>query len=444
MKFDLTKQIKLDGDGLRLYPWLQKAVYLGGLGLFVALIFMIIFPSFKFSFDFSTPNSKKNSIINVRKETGKFIKQGKVSAGEDNFFEASSTASFSNVEVKLTPNKKGEDFSSGEVEVRKGFLAFFSPEGMPRGFQDGSLLSVNNEYFIISDKHYRKFEDVSVLRSLGFSEEMFQGISENELNFNFEGAVIRSRDIHPNATVFLIDEEYYYFNGGKLDEFLSERAYLSHFPKEQAISKEKDFFEEYELSDNIIGFANGSLFAYGESAYVVDGENILPIISANIFQEFGFNWDDLIMVNGDEFSYYQKGDLFEVDSSHVGGTIFYEQEDGQWYIFDNQKIHRLVSENAAHSWSKIDPIIASKKSFSEFEKCQLEKKGFIFKNYFCEMPIEKLQDIPGKNYQFKFNFDSETNLDKMQLVFTKDINMKNLKSAIIDFLKKIKLTYVKE
>ena len=444
MKFDLTKEIQLKGKDLRNYRILQFAVYLLALGVFFGVAFLMLFPSYSFYFNFSTPDSKKNSITNLQKEDGKFISQGKVTAEKTNSLETSLAGAFSNFKISFWLNKKDNGLGAGKIQIRKGFKAFFSPIDSPRGFNDGSLLKNGNNYYIVSDKNLRKFENVTVLENLGFSKEAFPEVSADELRFNPEGDLIRvGDDTYPNSTTVSVNGEYYIFNGGKLDKFLSENAYLSRFSKEQAIIKDETFFVKHPISSTTISFANGSLIAYGESAFIVEGENILPIESAETFLAFGFNWNDLIQVNGDEFSFYQKGNLFKIDGTHPTDTVFQVQESGQFYLYENQTLHLLSSENAMRSWSKKVPVVVSEKSLTEFSQCNLEKSGIIFPKYFCATKINDLATIPGKDYKINFSFAQNTNIDSVETILSKDFTWENLRLSIGEILRKIKLTYVK-
>ncbi len=443
--FNLTKEIKLSGKSLKTYRWLQGMVYVLAGVAFLGVIFMVLFPSYSFSFNFSTPDSKKNSITNLQKEDGNFISQGKVLAEKNNSFYVSWFGNFSKIKVAFELNKKDKNFQSGKIRVQKGFAAFFSPKGLPRSFNDGSLIKSNGEYFIVSDKALRKFENLATLESFGFNPDIFLEVSPEDLRFNLTGDLIRfGDDTYPNATLINVNSDYYIYNGGKMDKFISENAFLSNFSKEQAIVKDEAFLAKKSISSRLIGFADGTLIAYGDSAFVVEGKFILPIESAETFQAFGFDWNDLVSVNGDEFSFYQKGDLFKIDNVHPNNSLFQVSENGQLYLYEDGSLHFLSSEKAAKSWSKKKPVIVSEKNITQSAQCGLVKSGIIFTKYVCEAKINNLAEIPGKDYQVKFSFSKDTNIYIIETTLSKDLNWKNIRYSIGEILRKIKLTYVKE
>jgi len=442
--FDLTKEIKLTGKFSKLYKWLQAVIYVLALGIFCLVSFTILFPSFDFYFNFSTPEAKKNTIYEVVDENGKFIGQGKISSEKIGTFFVSQAGNFSKAEIIFDLNRKDSNFEEGAIRLKKGFSALFSPQGLPRSFNEGSLLFNDGDYYIISDKSLRRFENVSVIDAFGFNRNVFQEVSADDLRYNFMGEEIAADDIYPNGTLFQINQEFYSFNGGKLDKFLSEKAYLTRFSKEQAISKDDSIFKKYGLSKNMIGFANGTLVAYGESAFAIDGNYVLPIDSTETFESLGFDWDDVVPINGDEFFYYTKGDLLKIDGKHPSNTVFQSSENGQLYVYENERMHSLSCEKAAQSWSKRKPVIFSEKSLSDSVVCNLKKTGRIFPNYYCETDIKNLESVPGKDYQVEFSFSKDTNIDKINVTLSKDLNWKNLRFSIGEILRKIKLNYVKE
>ena len=60
------------------------------------------------------------------------------------------------------------------------------------------------------------------------------------------------------------------------------------------------------------------------------------------------------------------------------------------------------------------------------------------------MDINYFATIPGKDYRFEFSFLQDTNMDKIEIVLSKNFSWKNLRLSIGEILRKIKLTYVKE
>lgn len=444
MKFDLSKEIQLVGKSFKIYRVLRWGVYFLALVVFFGVSFMVLFPSYDFFFDFSTPDSKKNSITNLQDTEGSFISQGKMVAQEVGSFNVSLAGAFSKIKIVFGLNKKNLDFESGKINVKKGFAVLFSEQGLPRGFNDGNLLKYGEDYFIVSDKNLRQFDSLKLMESLGFKKEMFQEVSQDDLKFGFVGKKFIGLEKYPNKTLFSVNGEYYSFNGGKLDKFLSEQAYLSRYSEEQAIVKDETLFKKHGNSKNIIGFADGTLVAYGESAYFIEGEMIMPIDSADTFQALGFDWNDLIQISGDEFSFYEKGDLVKIDALHPNNTVFKIQENGQFYIYENGALHLLSSEKAAQSWSKRKPVMISEKSFTKTATCDLKKSGIIFPHYYCVAEINQLEEIPGKDYQVDFSFSKDVNIDTIETTLSKNLTWKNIRFSIGEILRKIKLNYVKE
>lgn len=78
MLFDLTPEITLDKENQKKYLYARVILYVSALVFAFFAAFTIIFPTRYFSFSFLNPNSKSNTIVNPRDETGNSPDRGKI------------------------------------------------------------------------------------------------------------------------------------------------------------------------------------------------------------------------------------------------------------------------------------------------------------------------------------------------------------------------------
>jgi hypothetical protein len=234
-------------------------------------------------------------------------------------------------------------------------------------------------------------------------------------------------------------------SNNKLAKFISEKAYISQYPAEQAIYKTTEFLQKYPPNENQIGFADGSLLAYGESAFVVSGNKSFPIDSIETFEAMGYQWKDLITVGGDEISFYTKDELLDLSGAHPDGTVFLAStpnNPNKKYIVKNRAKHLLPSEKIAASWSKLHPIEVSAESLTIFSECSFGKKWMLSKTYSCEASVDNLQNLLGKDYEFSTTFNTDIKADSAEIQFKKSFTVSNLKRFIANVIKNLKNNYV--
>lgn len=384
--------------------------------------------------------SNKGNAVNPRNENGILIKDGKFPAGQKNYFDASLVGSFSEIRISFTPNKLSQNPENDRISLRKSYRAFLYPEGTPIGFKNGTLVKNNNNFYLVSDDKLRKFHNKTVLISLGFSENAFMAVNDSDLKYNAPGENIIDTKKYPANSLFKIGESYYLLNDQNiLERFVSTGAFRSQYDENLAIVKNADFLENYQIAENPIGFADGSLISYGTSAFIASKNKIYPIGDPEIFLNQGYDWKDIIPVSGDEFSLYEKEKLFTLTSVHPNGTVFFTPDSGEWYKIEDKQKHLLPSEKIALSWLKKKPIAVSVKSLETLGSCNLKKE--FWGNYSCIIPLNDKEDTAGKYYEFSFVTKKDLRVDNLNLLYEKNMTMQNLKLSLRSMILKIKARY---
>jgi len=438
--FDFTKEVKLDERNYTLYRKLQFLLYLGAILLAFYLAFVIIFPKLPFTFSFLNPNSSKNTVFNPRLLNNDFPEKGKFK--ENILFNTNFSGSYSTAKINLNLSKKSSLPDSLNISVRKSYQAFlYASEGLI-GFKDGSFLKNNGSFYIVSEGKLRKFNNITVLSGLGYLQENFKEVSIDDLKYNSLGEEIRKNNEYPDSTFFRIDDNYYILENQILKKFISDEAFLSSYNNSQAIKKDIGFLNNYPVSEDLAGFADGTIIAYDISAYIINGNQILPISDTQTFENKGFDWEDVIKVGSDEIANYEKGKLFTMNNSHANGFVFKTIEDSKYYIIKDGKKYSLPTENIAKSWLKKEPIMVSEKSLKIKNNCQLNQSPFNSKSYSCEIPLDIFDNLIGTSYEFELETSEEIKLDSIDVNFKKNIDFKNLKEFFSGLISRIKKNYV--
>ncbi len=349
------------------------------LGFFCA-IYLILFPSANFVFSFKNPDSSKNTVVEPRNEKRELVKNGRVPADNKLIFDTNLIGDFSKVEATFILSEKSSDVAEGKVSVRKSFRSFFYPKG-------------------------------------------------DEINKA------------ETPELFKIGSDYYQLADKTLYKFVSEKAYLSKYSANQAFTEDENFLRNYPVSQEFLGFRDGSLLSSGVSVYVVSGNKIWPINNPKTFQSMGWNWDDVIPVSEEEISVYQKEKLFTLKTPHPDGTLFSDKETGKYYLISGGEKHELVGQGAISFYLKTNPVLVEEKNLEIKGGCVLAKSFSLSEKYKCDIPISEINNFSGNDFEFESSFGKDIDIQDISVNFKKEMTWKNLRSSLITLMNRAITNY---
>jgi hypothetical protein len=441
--FDFTRNVKLEPKSLSIYGKLQATLYLAFFVLAVYLGYLISFPSRHFSFLLSNPNQSKNNITLVKLSNGTYPENGIVPAKDSLTYHTDITNDYSSAEVKIMLHNDSPDPVSPSISVRKSYQAFMYPEGEPIGFKDGSLLTEGEKFYIVSDGLLRKFSETGIMSSLGYTPSNFKTVSKEELRYNPKGDPISEPGNFPNGALFKIEDAHYILSEQKLKKFAGENPFLSQYDSSQALKKNPDFLQKFPMSDELVGFSDGTLVSNADSVFIISEGKIFPIDSVETFEAKGFNWEDILPAGTDELALYERAKLFNLRGVHPSGTIYKSIEDADYYLVRGEQKHSLPSEKIASSWNKMTPVLVSEKALDAVSTCAIKKTFFDLDVFNCEIPLENFAGLPGGNYEFAFQAENEIRLQSLGVKFEKKITKANFKFFLLGLKSSIITNYEK-
>lgn len=407
---------------------------------FCALIYFI-FPKQTFSIPAGQITHQEDSIATPRDTNGVFLKNGRTSIDFPTIFSLSPREFFPIADIDIALNRQSLPLSNPTLIAKRSFASFLLPLGAPEGFPDGSLIKVSDDFYLISNGQARKFANDSLRKQMGFSDSMFFSATFEELQSSTLGQEIDSANIYPEDTLFKFgDEDYYILKNNHLIKFVSTQAFHSRFSDQETLTGTKEIMQHYPIDEEAWeGFADGSLLSYGQAVFIVNGNYILPVNSPGTFLSYGYFWEDIINVGGDEIGLYKKTKLFTTDAFHSDGTIFQDENHNLYRVFQNQ-IHSLPSLNVAWAWLKRAPIFVSQSQSQIVQKCSLRK---IWNGHWqCSLDLNPLKDLPGKDIQFELSANQkEIRLDQIQVTFRKERSWQSLQDLFNNLKSQIKSRY---
>lgn len=430
MGIDLTKNIKLEPIWQRRYliarflVWtllIFVVVYLGG---------VIFFPSQTFSIQFLGPNFKIKRINNINFSDNPLS------------FEAFSKENFSGAKINISLAKKDTELINQEIKVRKSYKAFAYPiSEHPIGFQSGELSKSEDDYYIVSDNKLRHFISWQVAQSLGYNKESFIQVAPEELDYNEKGADVTDTKSYPNDALFNIDGKYYQLKDKSLHPFISEKAFKSFFETRHAIKKNADFLSLYPVSQDIIGFSDGTLLSFDISVFIVSNGKVMPFNNPTTFLSFGYVWDDVVPVSEEDIGLYSRDKLFTIDSPHPDGTVFKTIENNNYYLVENGKKWPIQGKNILKSYLKKSPILTNEESLNFYNFCKLKLAIWPLNTISCSASVKNIAKYIGNDYQFKTALPSKNNIKSINIKFTRDINWLNMRDTLSDIKRRFLINY---
>jgi hypothetical protein len=439
--FDLTKEVALDPPARKWYRILQLMLYLLALAAAVFLAYLILFPHKNYNYSFSLdPSSSKNSIS--QPTIGKQLSvDGKMGAGDIFAFDASVYGYYSRVTVNLALNGDSAPLKSPILEAQKSYKAFLFDTGDPVGFRDGALLMSGHDFYIVSNGQLRQFADPATLASFGYVPQNFTYVPADELKYNPAGSVIAAIDNYPDDSLFHIADNYYILKNGTLEKFVSDQAFTAQYDPRQALAKDASFLQKFPLSKDPAGFIDGTLVSNGGSVYIISANNLLPVNDPTTFLTHGYLWNNVLPVGEDEIADYPQTKLFKISDPNPDGTVFFTQENSQYYLIQGGQKHLLPGPDIAKSWlGKNAAIPVSQFDSQKALACDL-KKNFLSNSYSCSMSIAGFVDFPGTDFIFKLSNRNAARIDSINLSFTKDLDRANLHSALSNLLNQARNNY---
>ncbi|MFZ2226206.1 MAG: hypothetical protein WA064_00440 [Candidatus Moraniibacteriota bacterium] len=428
---DFTKNTTLEPTWQKRYERLRALLYALAFAWALALAYGLIFPTLAFDYFFNPDAfSKKNTILDPRDQNNAPLENGKLTKDKKLLMDTALLGNFSDATLSITAGND-VDLSGSTLLAHKSYRAFLYPVGDPVGFREGSLLFSAGDFYLVSNGERRQFASQDLATELGFTPDMFLMVDANELDYNKQGEKITQTN-YPDGTTFVIEDTYYQLKNNLLYPFVSAGAFLSRYEARTALKKDRDFLSKFEVSQEQLGLADGTLAAIGISVYILSAGKSYPVASPQVFEELGYDWNALYVANSEEVGIYKKQKQFGEGSTHPDGTIFQDEKIETYYLIENGKKRPLLGTHLIASYAtKIKPVVADSTSLNQTASCSLKKAAFWQKNtYTCRMPLAQVVAQKGNDYQFLGQFNATVAIDQIHAKFHTALNFQNARNSL--------------
>lgn len=349
------------------YRLLRSLLYLIVIATVVIFALRVLFPTLVFSFNFKTPSSSKNNILDPRSPENMPRTNGKIETDGALIADASLVGTFSEVRTQVTLENKSSIPDNLELSLRRAYRSFFLPTGTDvTGFPQESLYRIDNTYY-----------------------------------------ALRNDTFYP---------------------FASDNAYLSRYPETFATPESREFLSRYPVSENWIGFRIGSVVSFADGVFlIVSDTEMRPVGSADIFLAFGYRFEDVRPASAEEIGIYERGRIFLLGAQHPDGTLLLDQDTETYYIVEHD-MKRAITDPRYRDFiiRQQTPISVSSRSSEVRANCTLVPSLFG-QSFSCATPIDALR--PGLGNDFEIRIDganADIDINTLQVSFATDKSTQNM------------------
>ena len=428
LSFDLTKEIVLENPWKKRYRAAQSLFYVCFVLFAIFVAYDIFFPTYEFNY-VSGSDGLSNNIINPHTvpATPGAPEQSQL------LFNLNRQGEFSSAKIILNLPKNSSLGQNASITVQKSFQSFFNPIGAPLGFKDGSLVTDGTNYYLISDGKKRMFSSLDTAQTFGLTQQMFADATASDLAYTPPGDDISDSNSLVDDMLYKVADSYYQVRGGQLWPFTSQKAFLSQYDQSEAIAQTQQFLSAQTVSENAIGYADGTLASIGQSVVILSQGKYYPINNPQTFTDLGYDWNDITPIGSDELALYTRQKLIsETNEQHPDGTIFSDKAANKYYMVSNGQKLLLPSQAILHSYLKHEAVQVSSNSLTtKTLPCQLKKSFWSSNSYECAISLAPLNQLLGDDFQFSVA-SSATNIApaSIQVELSSSASKSNLKASL--------------
>jgi hypothetical protein len=333
-------------------------------GLFIS---HALFPTLAFSFNFKTPNSSKNNILDPRSPENTPRTNGKLETSGTLIADIGVAGDFSQVSTQITLENKSSVPNNLALSLRRSYRSFMLATGTP------------------------------------------------VINF-------------PQAELYKIDGVYYTLQDSTLYPFVSDNAYLTRYPDNFANDESRELFARYPVSENWLGFRVGSIVSFADGVFLIVSETEMrPVGSADIFLNLGYHFENVQPASEEELGIYKRGKIFNLGEQHPDGTLLWDQGTGNYYLVEQNTKRPLTNTRYLNFLLKQQtPIDISTQSNEARVNCTFAPSLFG-RSFSCTTDLTALKPSFGNDFEIHIDQgDIDIDINMLQVSFTTDRNKQNV------------------
>ncbi|MEK7105611.1 MAG: hypothetical protein AAB865_02935, partial [Patescibacteria group bacterium] len=196
--------------------------------------------------------------------------------------------------------------------------------GAPIAFPNYSLLQApSGAVYLIVDDERRGIDSIETFNAIGYSTDEIVPATNEDLSAYREGKKITIDSIYPDGHLLqdTTSGGVYFVQDGVKQPLVSKAVLDINFEGWRIHPTLREVLDTYETGDEV-KLPDGTLVkADDPTVYVISEGERLPILSGDVFEQMGFKWENIKVVDERTLKLHRLGDEIE------GPTIEVEDED---------------------------------------------------------------------------------------------------------------------
>lgn len=190
------------------------------------------------------------------------------------------------------------------------------PIGRAISLPNYSLLSNDGDVYLLVNDTLRPIENMETFRAIGFSEDELVEVSDDEVAAYDMGDEITLATQDPQGKVLkLASGATFSVENGVRHAILDATILKAHFPSTTPILVNPVDIEQYR-EGSFLTLPDGYLVRSYEhpAVFVIAEGEKRPILSADVFMNYGYSWDNIVFVSQDVLDLHPTGDVLTASS----------------------------------------------------------------------------------------------------------------------------------
>lgn len=234
------------------------------------------------------------------------------------------------------------------IETSAAEIASY-PDGEVVKFKNGTLVKDKNSAYVIENDLIRPIASAAVFDLLGYKWSNVLSASDYEVGLHVKGTTVSQTDVHPDGTLISAGGPVYVLEGGKKRYIPSPGIFNARFKGKDMVTVSQKELDSYTLGDHVV-FPDGYLISDDNSVYLIQGGARRPIGHWVVFESYGFRWSMVKKATPFELGFHGVGEMLSTPKIYYSGSLVRSMSAPEVYILENGVARHITSPNVFRSY----------------------------------------------------------------------------------------------
>lgn len=224
------------------------------------------------------------------------------------------------------------------------------PTGSKMQFREGSLLAYGGTVYIVSNTYRRPIDSGETFLGKGYKWENVISVSDREIEPHPIGEMLTSNSNYPDGSlIYGPTGHMYVLEKGQKRYIPSPLIFEARYRWSSSIQVSQAVIDSFPTGENQY-YPDGLLISSDTSVFLMQNNQRLPIGSAEIFESYGLNWNQVRRATDYELSIIAEGPMFGRLKNYSENSILKAYGSSTLYIVKNNELRHILSPDIFNSY----------------------------------------------------------------------------------------------